>query len=60
MAQVKWTGGNEHWVKKGDVNLFMWEKKASPEVPHQGVIFFIHGSSMASQPTFELAVPNRP
>ena len=60
MAQVQWTGGKEHWVKKDDVNLFMWEKKASPKVAYQGIIFFIHGSSMASQPTFDLHVPNRP
>ena len=60
MAQVQWTGGKEHWVKKDDVNLFMWEKKASPKVPHTGTIFFVHGSSMASQPTFDLSVPGRP
>ncbi len=38
----------------------MWEKKASPKVPHAGTIFFVHGSSMASQPTFDLSVPGRP
>jgi pimeloyl-ACP methyl ester carboxylesterase len=60
MSDVKWTGGAEHWIKKGDIQLFMWEKKASPSVPHAGTIFFVHGSSMASQPTFDLAVPGRP
>ena len=60
MSEVKWTGGTEHWTRKGEIKLFLWEKKASPKVPHQGTIFFVHGSSMASQPTFDLQVPGRP
>ena len=28
--------------------------------PRQGTILFVHGSSMASQPTFDLQVPGRP
>ena len=64
MGDVKWSGGVEHWtrkkVKEGDIKLFLWEKKASTKVPHAGTIFFVHGSSMASQPTFDLHVPDRP
>jgi len=60
MTEVTWTGGTPHWTKKGDVKLFLWEKRAAPGVPHAGTIFFVHGSSMASQPTFDLAVPGRP
>ena len=64
MSDVKWTGGVEHWthrkVKEGDIKLVLWEKKASTKVPHAGTIFFVHGSSMASQPTFDLHVPGRP
>jgi pimeloyl-ACP methyl ester carboxylesterase len=60
MSEVKWTGGTGHWTRKGEVKLFLWEKKASPEVPNRGTIFFVHGSSMASQPTFDLQVPGRP
>ena len=64
MSDVKWTGGVEHWTEKttpdGQIKLFLWEKKASPKVPFVGTIFFVHGSSMASQPTFDLFVPNRP
>jgi pimeloyl-ACP methyl ester carboxylesterase len=63
MSNVKWTGGVEHWTQKktpeGDIKLFLWEKKASSKVPHAGTIFFVHGSSMASQPTFDLHVPGR-
>lgn len=60
MAAVTWTGGTEHWIKRGDINLFLWQKKANPNKPFLGTIFFVHGSSMASQPTFDLSVPGRP
>ncbi|MBC7703385.1 MAG: alpha/beta fold hydrolase [Rhodoferax sp.] len=60
MGDVTWTGGTEHWTQKGDIPLFLWQKKASPKVPHAGTVFFVHGSSMASQPTFDLQVPGRP
>ena len=64
MSNVKWTGGVEHWTHKntseGDIKLFLGEKKASSRVPHAGSIFFVHGSSMASQPTFDLHVEGRP
>lgn len=52
--------GNEHWTKKGDVNLFMWEKPSTAGGERKGTILFVHGSSMASRPTFDLEVPGRP
>jgi pimeloyl-ACP methyl ester carboxylesterase len=54
-----WEGGTEHWTTKGDVRLFLWNKKRAPGTPHAGTILFVHGSSMASQPTFDLYVPGR-
>jgi len=50
--------GTEHWTKKGDIRLFLWEKP-SPAAQPRGTILFVHGSSMASQPTFDLQVPGR-
>ena len=55
--------GVEHWTTKrtsdGDVRLFMWEKfVGSPD--GKPAVLFVHGSSMASQPTFDLTVPGRP
>ncbi len=55
--------GHEHWTTKqtsdGDVRLFMWEKYVgSPE--GKPAVLFVHGSSMASTPTFDLKVPGRP
>jgi pimeloyl-ACP methyl ester carboxylesterase len=52
--------GKEHWTRKGDVKLFLWQKPAAAGVARQGTILFVHGSSMASQPTFDLQVPGRP
>ncbi len=53
--------GTEHWThKEGGVKLFLWNKNAGdPEGP-AGRILFVHGSSMASQPTFDLHVAGRP
>jgi pimeloyl-ACP methyl ester carboxylesterase len=55
--------GVEHWASKatldGDVRLFLWEKYVdTPE--GKPAALFVHGSSMASQPTFDLDVPGRP
>jgi len=50
----------EHWTNKGDVRLFLWEKYADSPDHKQGTVLFVHGSSMASQPTFDLQVPGRP
>jgi len=60
MTRVQWTGGTEHWTHKGDIRLFLWNKPAHAQVPKAGTILFVHGSSMASQPTFDLSVPGRP
>jgi pimeloyl-ACP methyl ester carboxylesterase len=53
--------GEAHWTSRdGGVKLFMWEKYASDPTKTVGRILFVHGSSMASQPTFDLQVPGRP
>jgi pimeloyl-ACP methyl ester carboxylesterase len=58
-TQVSITG-QEHWTNKGDVRLYLWEKQAAPGTAHRGTILWVHGSSMASTPTFDLMVPGRP
>ncbi|MEA2992461.1 MAG: hypothetical protein QOD40_1381 [Alphaproteobacteria bacterium] len=52
--------GQEHWTTKGEVKLFLWEKCVGDPAKAKGIVFFVHGSSMASQPTFDLQVPGRP
>src|SRR3954463_4988745 len=47
--------GEEHWTNKdSDVRLFLWNKNAGDPSGSAGRILFVHGSSMASQPTFDL------
>ncbi|MGH7311951.1 MAG: alpha/beta hydrolase [Candidatus Rokuibacteriota bacterium] len=52
--------GREHWTHKGPVKLFLWEKAAGASPGPLGTLLFVHGSSMGSQPTFDLQVPGRP
>lgn len=52
--------GTDHWTNKGNVKLFLWSKPAASGSAPRGTILFVHGSSMASQPTFDLQVPGRP
>jgi pimeloyl-ACP methyl ester carboxylesterase len=55
------TVGTEHWTNKGsDVRLFLWNKHAGDPSGPAGRILFVHGSSMAGTPTFDLQVPGRP
>jgi pimeloyl-ACP methyl ester carboxylesterase len=50
----------EHWTNKGDdVRLALYQKDGS-KGGDKGTILFVHGSSMAATPTFDLQVPGRP
>jgi len=53
--------GKEHWISKGkeNVRLFLWQKLPAAGAQRRGTVLFVHGSSMASQPTFDLKVPGR-
>ena len=52
--------GEEHWTDKDGVRLFLWEKYAGSPEGEKGTVIFVHGSSMASTPTFDLHVEGRP
>jgi len=52
--------GEEHWTHKGDTRLFLWNKFVDQPTDAVGTLVFVHGSSMASQPTFDLHVDGRP
>ena len=58
--------GSEHWTTRqagGEtIRLFMWRKRLASAngKPKNGVIVFVHGSSMASTPVFDLQVPGTP
>jgi pimeloyl-ACP methyl ester carboxylesterase len=48
--------GREHWSAVNGQKLFLWEKRRTAE-PGLGTILFVHGSSMASTPGFDLQAP---
>jgi len=48
--------GREHHTKVKGQELFLWEKPRTAE-PARGTILFVHGSSMASTPGFDLQAP---
>lgn len=53
--------GEEHWTDKNEeVRLFLWNKYVGSPEGKKGTVLFVHGSSMASQPTFDLQVEGRP
>jgi pimeloyl-ACP methyl ester carboxylesterase len=53
--------GEEHWTTRdGAVKLFLFEKCGGDPASSAGTILFVHGSSMAAQPTFDLQVEGRP
>jgi pimeloyl-ACP methyl ester carboxylesterase len=50
------SAGREHRTKVNGQELFMWEKQRTAE-PALGTILFVHGSSMAATPGFDLQAP---
>ena len=62
LSQDAKPAGTEHWTAKktpaGDVKLFMWRKRLA-DAP-RGPLVFVHGSSIQSQPAFDLQIPGRP
>ena len=60
MPKIAIKGEDHRTSKDGGVRLFLFEKCAGDPAKTRGTILFVHGSSMASQPTFDLQVPGRP
>ncbi len=60
------SAGSEHWAIKeagtDRVRLYLWRKPAvaSKGSAVKGTLIFVHGSSMASTPSFDLQVPGQP
>lgn len=55
--------GKEYWVNRKvgiqNIRLFLWRKRIVGNTA-KGVILFVHGSSMAGTPTFDLQIPGKP
>jgi pimeloyl-ACP methyl ester carboxylesterase len=48
--------GEEHWTEIAGQKLFLWRKPRTGG-PERGTILFVHGSSMAATPGFDLQAP---
>ena len=55
-TKIAKSAGREHWTEVKGQKLFLWEKPHTAE-PRRGTILFVHGSSMASTPGFDLQAP---
>jgi pimeloyl-ACP methyl ester carboxylesterase len=53
---IKKATGREHTTTVKGQKLFLWEKRHTAE-PFLGTILFVHGSSMAATPGFDLQAP---
>jgi pimeloyl-ACP methyl ester carboxylesterase len=67
MSSLPEVHGTEHWATKRagaeQVRIFLWRKRLRDPAaagPRRGAILFVHGSSMAGTPVFDLQVPGRP
>jgi pimeloyl-ACP methyl ester carboxylesterase len=52
--------GTVHWADKHGVKLFLWNKCAVDPAAAKAIVLFVHGSTMAAQPTFDFDMPARP
>lgn len=59
MAKTKIVG-TEHWTHHGGADLFIYRKRKAGLRKPAGSVILVHGSSMASTPSFDLHVPGRP
>src|SRR3569832_406453 len=48
--------GEEHWTEVSGQKLFLW-RKPRVDGPDRGTLLFVHGSSMAATPGFDLQAP---
>lgn len=51
----------EHWAKKGSVDLYLYRKRMPGTEPASAkpVLFLVHGSTFSSRGTYDLQVPGR-
>jgi pimeloyl-ACP methyl ester carboxylesterase len=54
----------EHWTQRqvgnDTIRLYLWRKRSPAAGTSKGTILFVHGSSMAGTPVFDLQVPGKP
>jgi pimeloyl-ACP methyl ester carboxylesterase len=59
-AQGTATASEEHWAKKGAVDLYVYRKRMRAEAgAARPVLFLVHGSTFSSRGSYDLQVPGR-
>jgi len=48
--------GSAHWTKREGADLYLWRKRKKGLRKPKGTVILVHGSSMASTPSFDLQV----
>ncbi len=64
-AQETAVAAEEHWAKKGAVDLYIYRKRQQGEAAHvhggpRPVLFLVHGSTFSSRGSYDLQVPGHP
>ena len=50
----------EHWAKKGTVDLYLWRKRLAGKAGQKRpVLFLVHGSSFSARTSYDLDVPGK-
>jgi pimeloyl-ACP methyl ester carboxylesterase len=50
----------EHWAKKGPVDLYLYRKRGGGDGATKPVLFLVHGSTFSSRGSYDLQVPGHP
>src|SRR5262245_20646193 len=61
-AQAASIAAEEHWAKKGAVDLYVYRKRAvgNGSAAAKPVLFLVHGSTFSSRGSYDLQVPGHP
>ncbi|MEK6710984.1 MAG: alpha/beta fold hydrolase [Nitrospinota bacterium] len=52
--------GSAHWTRRAGADLYLWRKRRRGLRSPKGTVLLVHGSSMASTPSFDLQVRGEP
>jgi len=61
LAQGQAMAAEEHWARKGSVDLYLYRKRIVADgAAAKPVLFLVHGSTFSSRGSYDLQVPGRP
>ncbi len=59
-ARGQTNAAEEHWARKGSVDLYLYRKRMAGSGTATPVLLLVHGSTFSSRGSFDLQVPGRP